>query len=83
MERQSYRVTDKAGPKVAGRTASPGEVLDLTEPEARYEVMAGTIVPVPAEAEVEAGAPKARRPKADVRKVVEGLFNPAQEGSDS
>jgi len=41
-----YRVTTKAGPKVAGRTASPGEVLDLTEPEARYELMAGTIVPV-------------------------------------
>lgn len=46
MERQSYRVTTKAGPKVAGRTASPGEALDLTEPEARYELMAGTIVPV-------------------------------------
>jgi hypothetical protein len=41
-----YRVTTKAGPKVAGRNAGPGDVLDLTEPEARYELMAGTIVPV-------------------------------------
>lgn len=40
-----FRVTTKAGPKVAGRTAGPGDVLDLTEPEARYELMAGTIVP--------------------------------------
>ncbi|MBT9293352.1 hypothetical protein [Prosthecodimorpha staleyi] len=40
-----YRVTTKAGPKVAGRNANPGDVLDLTEPEARYELMAGTIEP--------------------------------------
>lgn len=38
-----YTVTDRAPPKVAGRRVQAGDVLDLSETEARHEVLAGHI----------------------------------------
>ncbi|MGF3027835.1 hypothetical protein ACQVP2_34210 [Methylobacterium aquaticum] len=45
MDTSEYTVTDQAGPKVAGRVAASGDILTLTEPEARAELLAGAIVP--------------------------------------
>lgn len=42
-----YIVTDKAGPKVAGRRVQSGETIELTENAARGELLAGAIVPEP------------------------------------
>lgn len=42
-----YIVTPEAGPKVAGRAAAAGAVLDLTEFEARAELVAGALAPAP------------------------------------
>lgn len=42
---QNYTVTTTAGPNIAGRHVKPGDVVSLTENEARYELLAGTIVP--------------------------------------
>lgn len=41
-----YRITDRAGPYVAGRRVSPGDVLELAAPEAAAEKPYGTIEPV-------------------------------------
>ena len=50
-DRTSYRVTPLAGPKVAGRRVDHGATIELTEAEARAELIAGVIEPVgPAEA---------------------------------
>ncbi len=60
----TYRVTDKAGPKVAGRRVQPGETIELTENAARGELLAGAIVPTdPAPATDP--APTADEPAAD------------------
>ncbi len=40
-----YAVTDRAGSRVAGRRAKPGDVLELTPAEAAYELQQGTLVP--------------------------------------
>lgn len=48
MTETRYIVTDKAGPKVAGRRVERGATLVLTEPEARYELLSGAIRPEPA-----------------------------------
>lgn len=40
-----YRVTDTAPSHVAGRAVQPGDVLDLSEAAARFEALAGHIVP--------------------------------------
>lgn len=40
-----YTVTTKAGPKVAGRRAEPGDIIELTENAARAELLAGAITP--------------------------------------
>lgn len=45
MEKIAYVVTEKAGPKVAGRAVAPGEELLLTEFEARAELLAGSLAP--------------------------------------
>lgn len=44
-----YRVTNAAPPRVAGRAVQPGDVLDLTEPAARFELLAGHLVAEPAD----------------------------------
>ncbi|MFG1207003.1 hypothetical protein [Xanthobacter flavus] len=44
-----YTVTDRAGPRVAGRLAKAGDVLELTTAEAAYERLQGAIVPEGAE----------------------------------
>lgn len=41
----SYTVTDSAPPKVAGRHAVAGDVLELTDAQALYELTAGHIRP--------------------------------------
>lgn len=55
MQKQTYIVTDKAGPKVAGRVVKAGDPLELTDLEAAYERQLGTIkkAPSPAEAAAE------------------------------
>ncbi|WEK50313.1 MAG: hypothetical protein P0Y66_22165 [Candidatus Kaistia colombiensis] len=44
-EKKPYRVTDAAGPYVAGRKVKPGAIIDLTKAQAEYELRLGTIVP--------------------------------------
>ncbi len=51
MTTQLYTVTDKAGPKVAGRRVQPGDTLELTENAARSELLAGSIVATTASGE--------------------------------
>jgi len=45
----TYIVTELAGPKVAGRRVSHGDPIDLTENEARAELLAGVIALPPEE----------------------------------
>ena len=45
MDKTAYVVTESAGPKVAGRRATPGDELRLTEFEARAELLAGSLRP--------------------------------------
>lgn len=46
-QRSQYRITKKAGKWIAGRrNRGVGEVLELSEMEARYELELGTIEPV-------------------------------------
>ncbi|TPQ52398.1 hypothetical protein C2U72_03415 [Prosthecomicrobium hirschii] len=54
-----YRVTEAAPPRVAGRAVQAGDVLDLTEPAARFELLAGHLIAEPADpgAPVETPAP--------------------------
>lgn len=37
--RKRYRVTEAAGPWVAGRKVSPGDILELTDEQAEYEIL--------------------------------------------
>lgn len=41
---KTYVVTDRAGPFVAGLRVNPGDELELTENEARTELLEGAIV---------------------------------------
>ena len=43
MDKSTYFVTGLAGPKVAGQRVAKGGKLELTEPQARAELLAGTI----------------------------------------
>lgn len=45
QETAEYIVTKAAPPRVAGRPAKPGQILPLTELQARSELLAGAIVP--------------------------------------
>lgn len=47
--KQSYVVTEKAGPRVAGQRVVIGQRLELTEAEALYHRDLGEIVVAPAE----------------------------------
>lgn len=47
MNVKRWSVTKKAGPQVAGRTVKPGQVLELTDHEARAEVIVGALEPAP------------------------------------
>lgn len=47
METHRYIVTEKAGPKVAGRRVQVGDTLELSENAARTELLAGVIAPAP------------------------------------
>lgn len=60
-ERQKYQVTEKAPIEVAGRRVKAGDVIELTEPVARYEVLQGFLVPFEAASKgsAEASAKKA------------------------
>lgn len=58
-EKLKYSVTETAPIEVAGRRVSPGDVLELTEPQARYELLQGFIEPF------EAPSKKAAKTKAD------------------
>jgi len=44
-EKKPYRVTDAAGPYVAGRKVKPGSILDLSAAQAEYELQRGVIAP--------------------------------------
>lgn len=44
-EKKPYRVTDAAGPYVAGRKVAVGAILDLTSAQAEYELQRGVITP--------------------------------------
>ena len=50
METKLYRVTDAAPSRVCGRRVAAGDVIRLTEPEARYELALGHLVDPDAEA---------------------------------
>lgn len=51
VDETDYTVTKLAGPKVAGRTVSPGDKIALTEVQARAELLAGAIVADPTRVE--------------------------------
>ena len=87
-ERTSYIVTELAGPKVAGRRVAHGDTIELTEAEARAELIAGVIAPHPAESSAagasiasgpgEAGHDEAaRRGRRNERRRREGTFGPS------
>lgn len=44
MDKQTYVVTELAGPKVAGQRVTKGMELPLTAAEAEYELLSGAIV---------------------------------------
>ncbi|MFA7604029.1 MAG: hypothetical protein WCY29_13550 [Novosphingobium sp.] len=53
--KNTYVVTELAGPRVAGRACVPNKTIELTEAEARFELIAGTIrKPEAASSDVEA-----------------------------
>lgn len=52
-----YIVTEAAPPRVAGRAAKPGQILALTELQARSELLAGAIVPKAADRKDDDPAP--------------------------
>ena len=54
----SYVVTERAGPRVAGRIVKAGDVLTLTHAEAEYELLEGTIVRQGAEASLADETPR-------------------------
>ena len=56
---QKFTVTDKAGSHVAGRKVKPGDVLPLTEEEARYPLIQGEIEPESKVREAASKTPKA------------------------
>lgn len=41
-----YRVTDTAPPRVAGRSVAPGDLIELSDRAARFELVSGHIIPV-------------------------------------
>jgi hypothetical protein len=43
MNKKEYEVTEKAGKMVACRRVKPGDILQLTDAEAEYEMREGTI----------------------------------------
>jgi hypothetical protein len=57
MDKQDYRVTDKAGPRINGQRVTLGEVLSLTLDQARYHLDLLELEPVP----VVPAAPAAKR----------------------
>lgn len=59
MTINAYTVTELAGPRVAGRAVKPGQRIELTAEEARFEVLAGHL-----KLADEASAPAGERPKA-------------------
>jgi hypothetical protein len=59
-EIRKYRVTDTASPWAGGRRREPGDVVEMTEEQARYEVLAGHLVEVTGEPAAEAGAGAAK-----------------------
>ncbi|EAU40158.1 hypothetical protein FP2506_11397 [Fulvimarina pelagi HTCC2506] len=42
--REVYEVTERAGPKVAGRRVKAGDTLRLTEAEARSDLLTGALI---------------------------------------
>jgi hypothetical protein len=58
-EKKKYQVTETAPIEVAGRRVAPGDVLELTEPQARYELLQGFVEPF------EAPSKKAAKTKSD------------------
>ena len=44
MTKETYTVTKLAGPYVAGKPVSAGDTIELTENEARYELLTQAIV---------------------------------------
>lgn len=46
MDKQDYRVTDKAGPRINGQRVMIGDTLSLTPAEARYHLDLLELVPV-------------------------------------
>ncbi|ACL55626.1 hypothetical protein [Methylobacterium nodulans] len=53
MTKALYRVTEAAPPRVHGRRVAPGDLLSLSEAEARYERDLGHIVPTTVEGEAQ------------------------------
>ena len=58
-----YVVTEKAGDWVAGKRVNHGDILNLTDRQAEYELMRGIIKPAgpAAAAEADTGGRRARR----------------------
>lgn len=61
MTKKAYEVTEFAGEWVAGRRVNHGDVLHLTEAQAKYELMRGLIRPAGAAASATTEASKDRR----------------------
>lgn len=57
MDKQDYRVTDRAGPRINGQRVTPGQTLSLTAAEARYHLDLLELEPAP----VARVAPSAKR----------------------
>ncbi|MEZ5878980.1 MAG: hypothetical protein R3D43_15195 [Tepidamorphaceae bacterium] len=55
---KTYNITDKAGPYVAGQRVTGKKTIKLTEEQARYELLAGSITDPAKEKEAKTTARK-------------------------
>lgn len=65
MEKTDYIITETAPPRVAGRLVQPGGTVQLTDDEARLEILNGSIrlpdAAAPDAVDAIEAAPKARK----------------------
>lgn len=61
MDKQNYRVTDKAGPRINGQRVVVGQVLALTAAEARYHADLQELDLVQEKAEAPSAPPAGKR----------------------
>lgn len=71
MTINAYTVTEQAGPRVAGRAVKPGQRIELTAEEARFEVLAGHLKLAGEVSAPEGVQPKVRQPETEQPEGVE------------